>query len=58
MRKLGTLQKMLLEHLKDPECAQVYLEVALEDYDNYKDLSALVMAVRDVVEAQGRLNNP
>ncbi|MEI8295697.1 MAG: addiction module antidote protein [Alphaproteobacteria bacterium] len=55
MRKLRNFQDMLLEELKDPETAQAYLSVALEEYEQDKDVSAFLMALRDVAEAQGGL---
>jgi probable addiction module antidote protein len=43
----------LLEDLKDPEFAQHYLEAALDDYDEDGDTESLLLAMRDVAEAQG-----
>ena len=43
----------LLEDLKDPELAQAYLEAALEFYEENGDTGALLLAMRDVAEAQG-----
>ncbi len=44
-----------LEFLKDPECAKVYLEVALEEYEKDHNSEAFLLALRDVAEAQGGL---
>ncbi|MBM3633092.1 MAG: putative addiction module antidote protein [Alphaproteobacteria bacterium] len=53
MRKLRKFKEALLEDLKDPQYAQTYLSVALEEYEKDKDVSAFLMALRDVVEAKG-----
>lgn len=50
MRKF---KDVLREDLKDPLEAKVYLEVALENYEEDKDVEAFLMALRDVAEAQG-----
>ena len=42
-----------MEHLSDPEEARGYLEVAIEDYEEDGDKEAFLLALRDVVEAQG-----
>ena len=43
----------LLERLQDPEFARVYLETAFEFYQEDGDTEALLLAMRDVAEAQG-----
>ena len=43
----------LLEDLQDPEFAQYYLEAALDDYRKDSDAESLLIAMRDVAEAQG-----
>ena len=43
----------LLERLRDPELAQAYLEAAVESYEGDGDIQALLLAMRDVAEAQG-----
>ncbi len=43
----------LLEDLKDPDFAQHYLEAALEDYEKDSDTESLLLAMRDVAQAQG-----
>lgn len=53
MRKLRKFKDALLEDLKDPQYAQTYLSVALEEYEQDRDVSAFLMALRDVVEAKG-----
>ena len=43
----------LLERLRDPELAQAYLEAAFESHEKDGDTEALLLAMRDVAEAQG-----
>lgn len=43
----------LIEDLRDSEEAQAYLEEALKVYDEDGDIQALLLAMRDVAEAQG-----
>ena len=44
-----------LEFLRDPERAQAYLEVALEEYAIDHNTSALLLALKDIAAAQGGL---
>ena len=55
MRKLRTFTAFHFEELKDPEKAKAYIDVALEDYQSDNDAEALLLALRDVAEAQGGL---
>ena len=41
-----------IEQLRDPDDAKIYLSVAIEDYEKDKDIDALLLAVKDVTEAQ------
>ena len=43
----------LIESLKDQDEAAVYLKVALEEYENDRNLQAFLLALRAVVEANG-----
>ena len=43
----------LLERLKAPEEARLYLEVAIEEYGKDGDHDTFLLALRDVVLAQG-----
>ena len=45
------------EFLRDPERAQAYLAVALEDYENDKNSDAFLLALRDVAQAHGGLGS-
>jgi len=55
MRKLKKFKNTLLEDLNDPQYAQTYLSVALEEYEKDKDVAAFLTALRDVAEARGGL---
>jgi len=51
MARTRDYQEALLETLKDPEEAKVYLEVALEEYEQDNDKEALLLALRNVTAA-------
>src|SRR5476651_1797541 len=53
MRKLRNFKEGLLEDLKDKKYAEVYLSVALEEYEKDRDASSFLTALRDVTEARG-----
>jgi len=44
-----------IEKLRDPEEARLYLDIALDNYEKDGDTEELLMALRDVAEAQGSL---
>ncbi len=46
-------EEELIEDLKDPEEAQAYLEAAFGAYEKDGDTGTLLLAMRDVAEAQG-----
>ncbi len=52
MRKLAAFKEFHLQELNDPVKAKAYIDVALEEYQSDND-EALLLALRDVVEAQG-----
>ena len=56
MARTRDYQEALLEALKDPEEAKVYLEVALEEYEQDNDKEAFLLALRNVAEAQGGIS--
>ena len=55
MRKLGTFKEFHLQELNDPVKAKAYIDVALEEYQSDNDDGALLLALRDIAEAQGGL---
>ena len=46
-------REWLLEHLSDPDQACSYLEVAIEEYEEDGVKEAFLLALRNVVNAQG-----
>ena len=46
----------LIERLKDRDYASKYLSVALEEYEKDDNNEAFLVALRDVVEAQGGMS--
>lgn len=53
LKHTTSYEENLIKHLQDPELAQAYLETALESYEQDGDTEALLLAMRDVAEAQG-----
>jgi len=53
MRKLKSYKEDLIERLKDPEYASVYLKACLEESFETNDVGVFQLAVRYVVEAHG-----
>ncbi len=43
----------LLKDLAQPEFAKGYLEAALQDFDNDGNIEGLLLAMKDIAEAQG-----
>ena len=54
-RQFRRFEDDLRERLADPEYARVFLDVALEEYEQDGDTEAFLLALRDVAEAQGGL---
>ena len=52
-RKFRKFEESLQERLRDPEYVRIFLDVALEEYEKDGDREAFLLALRDVVEAQG-----
>jgi probable addiction module antidote protein len=46
---------LLITSLRDPEKAQAYLKVALEEYQEDGDAQVFLLALRNVAEAKGGL---
>ena len=53
MKRSVNYQDLKLIRLKDPKYAKLYLETALEDTREDGNHEAFLLALRDVVEAQG-----
>jgi probable addiction module antidote protein len=56
MSNFRKFKDSVLEHLKDKGYAEIYLEVALEEYSRDHDASAFFLALKDVAIAQGGLS--
>ncbi len=52
-RQFRKYEDSLKERLTDPEYARIFLDVALEEYEKDGDTKAFLLALRDVVAAQG-----
>jgi probable addiction module antidote protein len=53
MREYRDFKDYHIEKLRDPEESRIYLDVALEEYQQDGDTEAFLLALRDVAEAQG-----
>ena len=56
-RQFRKFEDGLRERLSDPEYARVFLDVALEEYEEDGDTEVFLLALRDVAESQGGLTN-
>lgn len=56
-RKYKKFRDYHIEKLKDPIEAKAYLELALEDLHKDGNREEFLLALRDVTEAQGGINN-
>ena len=57
MRKYRNYEDGLKVRLADSEYAKEYLAIALEEYDEDGNIQAFLLALRDVVNAQGGVSN-
>lgn len=53
LRQFRKFETTLQERLTDPAYAQIFLDVALEEFEKDGDIDAFLLALRDVAEAQG-----
>lgn len=53
MRDYPLFEDFLVEQLKDRESAQMYLDIALEDYDEDGNAADFLLALRRIVQARG-----
>jgi probable addiction module antidote protein len=53
LEKTGDYHAWLINSLRDPEEAAVYLQVALDEYQSNGDVEMFLIALRNVTEAQG-----
>ena len=57
LKNSRSYEEGLYEDLQDPEEAQTYLEAAIEAYEADGESESLLLAMRDVAEAQGVIGN-
>ncbi len=55
LKRTTSFKDYLLELLSDPESAEHYLEISLENYEKDGDIEMLLLSMRNVVEAQGTI---
>ena len=55
-REFPPFKDYLLEQLKDPKDAQIYLDVAMEEYEQDGNMEAFLLALRNVAKAQGGIS--
>ena len=53
LQNTESYDEWLIQHLKNPEEAQAYLEASLEAYEEDGDTTALLLALQSVAHAQG-----
>lgn len=51
--KYRNFDDYMLEHLQDSQEAIAYLETALEEYENDRNMEAFLLALKRVVDAKG-----
>jgi DNA-binding phage protein len=56
MRQYRNFHDFVIESLRDPEDAKLFLSVILEEYEEDGDTEAFLHALRDVTEAQGGID--
>ena len=52
----GNYEEWLIQSLQDKREAAIYLQVALDEYQKDGDVEALLLALRDVAQAQGGIS--
>lgn len=53
LKKTGSFHDLLIESLRDQKEATVYLQVALDEYQEDGDTEIFLKALRNIAEAQG-----
>jgi len=53
LKNTESFDDYLMKVLKDPEEAKLHLEVALEEYQKDKDITAFLFSLQNVARAQG-----
>ena len=53
MNRYRTFNEYMINELKDPKEAKLFLELAMEEYEKDRDTAALMLTFRLIAEAQG-----
>lgn len=53
LHNTGDVNNLITTFLQDPEKAEIYLKVALEEYQEDDDIEAFLLALKNVAIAQG-----
>ena len=56
MRQFRDFNDLLMEQLRDPKDARIFLSVILKEYEEDGDTEAFLLALKDVTEAQGGID--
>jgi DNA-binding phage protein len=56
MRQYRDFNDLLMESLRDPEDARIFVSIALEEYEEDGDTEAFLLALKDATEAQGGID--
>lgn len=56
LKNTASYHEALIESLKDPKEADLYLRVAMEEYHEDGDVEALLVALRNITEAKGGMS--
>jgi probable addiction module antidote protein len=56
IEKTGSFQEYLINSLTDPQEAEAYLNVALEEYQEDGDSEMFLLALKNVAQAQGGMS--
>lgn len=57
MVRYSTLDEVIIEELRDPECAQAYLKIILEEYGKDKDIYYFLDGLKNIAEARGGMTD-
>ncbi len=52
IQSMGTLREYIIKRVKYPVAAESYLRAALDEYAEFRDLDALLLALRTIIIAQ------
>jgi len=56
MKNTSSYHENFIQELKDPQTANLYLKMAMEEYHSDNDRDAFLLALRNITEAQGGIS--